>query len=335
MDKSRSYFRPIVQSDGLRSKEAVVLAGGAHWFDRVEIIGRDRQNKSVPVGEVPPDVLEKLCAPRTDFAGLSMDHPKLMGVLNVTPDSFSDGGDHFDPAAAIHRGEAMFKEGADIVDIGGESTRPGADFVDSAAEIGRISPVVEGLKGKGVLSIDTRKSDVADVALSNGTNIFNDVTALSFDPASLGVAAKNNSYVCLMHASGDPKTMQDNPEYKNVVLDVYDYLEARIQTCEEAGIPRARIMIDPGIGFGKTTAHNLLLIRKISIFHGLGCPILLGVSRKRFIGELGKVQEPADRLGGSLAIGLEGLRQGVQVLRVHDVAQTKQAMRLMGALQED
>jgi dihydropteroate synthase len=226
----------------------------------------------------------------------------------------------------------MLDQGASIVDVGGESTRPGADFVDRVAEINRVTPVIAALNGTALLSIDTRKADVARAAISAGAQIFNDVTALSFDPRSLSVLTNTGASVCLMHASGDPKTMQDNPTYDDVLLDVYDYLATRVALCEQAGIAKSRICIDPGIGFGKTTEHNLLLMRGLSLFHGLGCPILLGVSRKRFIGEIGQAQEPADRVGGSIAVGLEGLRQGVQLLRVHDVKETVQAVRLFEAL---
>jgi len=184
----------------------------------------------------------------------------------------------------------------------------------------------------GIISVDTRKADVAREAISQGAMIFNDVSALSFDPRSLNVLAESGASVCLMHASGDPQTMQDNPTYDDVLLDVYDFLMSRVELCLQAGIDLSKISIDPGIGFGKTIEHNLLLIKGMSLFHGIGCPILLGVSRKRFIGEIGKAQNTADRLGGSIAVGLEGLRQGVQMLRVHDVRETVQAVRLFEAM---
>jgi dihydropteroate synthase len=221
-----------------------------------------------------------------------------------------------------------------LLDIGGESTRPGADFVDNITEIARTVPVIEALKSAGVktpISIDTRKADVANAALNAGAVMFNDVTALRYDPDSLPLVAEMQPYICLMHSPSDPKTMQNNPNYANVLLDIYDHLEERIIACANAGLPLDRIVIDPGIGFGKTLDHNLQLIRGLSLFHGLGCPVLLGVSRKRFIGDLGYAQEPADRVAGSIAIGLEGLRQGVQFLRVHDIWQTRQAINLWQA----
>ena len=328
------YVRPILQSDPMRGKDAVPFAGGPLWFDAVEILDRGHDSALMSANDLPDDVLERFTKPRAPIAGLPMDRPQIMGVLNVTPDSFSDGGDHFASEDAIARGKAMIEEGADIVDIGGESTRPGAEFVGSDDELARVLPVVKALRGQSVLSIDTRKSDVAEAALRAGGEIFNDVSALSFDEKSLEVAAKSGAAVCLMHASGDPKTMQDNPHYDDVLLDIYDYLEERVQLCEAAGIDRAKIMVDPGIGFGKTTAHNLLLLRKISLFHGLKCPVLLGVSRKRFIGELGKAQNPADRMPGSVAIAIGAVQQGIQILRVHDVWQTCQALNLWAAVNE-
>jgi dihydropteroate synthase len=308
------------------------IAGGNAWFTHVELLSRDQTPKTVSASEIPRDAINNISQARADFAGLDMTRAHVMGVLNTTPDSFSDGGLHQDAEAAVDRGREMLAQGASIVDVGGESTRPGADFVDRVAEINRVSPVIETMSPSALISIDTRKADVARAAITAGAQIFNDVTALSFDPRSLSVLAETDASVCLMHASGDPKTMQDNPTYDDVLLDVYDYLAGRVALCEQAGISKSRICIDPGIGFGKTTEHNLLLIRGLSLFHGLGCPILLGVSRKRFIGEIGGAQNPADRVGGSIAVGLEGLRQGVQFLRVHDVKETVQAVRLFEAM---
>lgn len=325
------YFRPIT-SYGHRLQGARAIAGGNAWFTHAEVLSRSNASKVIPADEIPKDVLNNIYQPRAPFAGLDMGRVHVMGVLNTTPDSFSDGGLHEGVDDAVTRGHQMLDQGASIVDVGGESTRPGADFVDRVAEINRVTPVIAAMNGTALLSIDTRKADVARAAIGAGAQIFNDVTALSFDPRSLSVLKDTDASVCLMHASGDPKTMQDNPTYDDVLLDVYDYLSIRVALCEQAGIAKSRICIDPGIGFGKTTEHNLLLMRGLSLFHGLGCPILLGVSRKRFIGEIGEAQEPADRVGGSIAVGLEGLRQGVQLLRVHDVKETVQAVRLFEAL---
>jgi dihydropteroate synthase len=309
------------------------VAGGHLWFTHVEQIARGSAPKVVAATDIPKSVLENLTAARARFCGVDMQRPSIMGILNATPDSFSDGGQHYTFEDAVSGAKAMIAAGADIIDIGGESTRPGANFVDAAEEARRTSPVIAALRAANTpLSIDTRKASVARAAFEAGAVLFNDVTALTYDVDSLATAADLNASVCIMHAAGDPKTMQDKPEYDNVLLDVYDYLEGRVQACEAAGIPREKIMIDVGIGFGKTQDHNLELLRGIALFHGLGCPILLGVSRKRFIGTIGNAPDAADRVAGSIVVGLNAVNQGVQMLRVHDIAETKQAIALNSAL---
>ncbi len=272
---------------------------------------------------------------RADLCGLRLDRPRIMGILNVTPDSFSDGGRHNGLAAAVARARAMLAEGAEILDIGGESTRPGATEVPEGEEIARVVPVIAALREAGVtapVSVDTRKAGVAAAALAAGADMVNDVTALRFDPAMAGVVAEAGVPVCLMHSIADPATMQARAVYGDVLAEVFDHLAERVAVAEAAGIARARIVVDPGIGFGKTVAHNLALIRGIAAFHGLGCPVLLGASRKRFIGVLGGAEEAADRVAGSVAVALYGAAQGVQVLRVHDVKETVQALALWSAL---
>jgi dihydropteroate synthase len=262
-----------------------------------------------------------------------MDRPQIMGILNVTPDSFSDGGRFLDPAAALAQARAMALDGAALLDIGGESTRPGAAEVPVAEEIARTEPVIAALRGAGLpLSIDTRKAEVARAALAAGAAIVNDVSALTFDAGLAGVVAAAGVPLVLMHAQGTPATMQDAPVYDDVLLDVYDWLEARIAAAEAAGIARGRIVVDPGIGFGKTAAHNLALIRGLSLFHGLGCPLLLGASRKRFIGMISGEERADRRVAGSLAVALAGAAQGAQLLRVHDVAETRAALALARAI---
>lgn len=328
-----AYFRPLVQSDKCKPSGALPVVGGNLWFTHVERISRNAAPEVIPAAEVPVATLANLTTPRAPICGINMQRPSVMGILNATPDSFSDGGQHYTFEDAIKGAQAMIAAGADMIDIGGESTRPGADFVDAEEEVRRTSPVISALAATDTpLSIDTRKASVARSAFEAGAVLFNDVTALSYDADSLATAAELNASVCIMHAAGDPKTMQDKPKYANVLLDVYDYLAGRIQACEAAGIPRAKIMIDPGIGFGKTQTHNLELLRGIAVFHGLGCPILLGVSRKRFIGTIGNAPDPAERVAGSIAVGLNALNQGVQMLRVHDIAETKQAIALNAAL---
>jgi dihydropteroate synthase len=311
-----------------------------YGFAEVEVLRRDEEPEVLPVDAVEAiypeeaQTLALISAPRPPLVGLDIARPRIMGVVNVTADSFSDGGLYAETDAAVAHGMALADAGAEIVDIGGESTRPGAEPVDPAMEFDRVIPVIEGLKAAGCaapLSIDTRRAAVAKAALAAGAVMINDVSALTYEPRSMAVAS-GAAAVCLMHARGDPRTMQDNPRYRDVLLDVYDFLELRVAAAEAAGIPRRRIVIDPGIGFGKTLNHNLALIRRLSLFHGIGCAVMLGVSRKRFIGTLSGVEEARERITGSVAAGLAGLAQGVQLLRVHDVDETRQALAVWHAI---
>jgi len=258
-----------------------------------------------------------------------------MGVVNVTPDSFSDGGQFADVDRAIEHGLGLAQAGADFVDVGGESTRPGAEPVSVEAEQARALPVVRGLADAGVtVSIDTRTPATMTEAAKAGACLINDVTALSHADNSLSTAAKTNLPVVLMHSAGDPRVMQDDPVYDHAALDVYDSLEQRIKACIKAGMPRDRIAIDPGIGFGKTVIHNMRLIAWASMFHGLGCPVLIGASRKSTIARVAGLaaQDAACRLPGSLALAQAAWDQGVQIVRVHDVAETAQARALWQSL---
>lgn len=276
----------------------------------------------------------RITAPRATLCGMSLDEPRVMGILNVTPDSFSDGGDHLDLDLAVARARAMAAD-ADILDIGGESTRPGAAEVEVTEEIHRTAPVIEAIRAAGIttpISIDTRKSRVAEAALDAGADIVNDVSAFAFDPALADLVADRDVPVCLMHAQGAPETMQADPRYDNVLFDVFDHLEQRISAACVSGIRRERIIVDPGIGFGKTLDHNLSLLRGLSLFHDLGLPILLGASRKRFIGTIGGAEDAKDRMAGSIAVALQAAAQGAQILRVHDTYETRQALRLHLAL---
>jgi dihydropteroate synthase len=262
-----------------------------------------------------------------------MDRPCIMGIVNVTPDSFSDGGSFGSVQAAIDHGLRLLDEGAGILDIGGESTRPGSDAVALDEELRRVMPVLEGLRARteARISVDTRKAEVMRRAAAAGADILNDVSALTHDPAALETAAETGLPVMLMHAQGDPKTMNDNPRYSDVVLDVFDFLEARIEACEKAGIPKSRLVVDPGIGFGKHLHHNLAVLASMSLYHGLGVPVLLGASRKKLIGQLSNVENPRDRLPGSIAAALSSVAQGVQIVRVHDVGATRQAVSVWRA----
>jgi dihydropteroate synthase len=269
----------------------------------------------------------------SNFAGLDLGRPLVMGVVNVTPDSFSDGGDHADTENAIAHSFRLAADGADILDIGGESTRPGAAPVSIDEELSRILPVIEALADAGLtVSVDTRHAAVMTAALSAGASIVNDVTALTGDADSMGVVAEKDVPVILMHMQGEPGTMQDNPSYADAAMDVRQYLSARIDACVAAGIDKERIAIDPGIGFGKTLEHNLDILGRLHLLSELDCPVVLGVSRKSFIGKITDVKDPKQRLGGSLAAALAGIDQGANILRVHDVAETVQALAVWDAL---
>ena len=317
------YFRPIPCETGRWP-----LAGGWLRFSQFELLRRGHAPRVVD--DAPPEVLAALTAPRAPVLGLSMDRPRIMGIVNATPDSFSDGG-RYDGAAHARQ---LAAEGAEILDIGGESTRPGAREVPEAEEIARIVPVIAAARGLAGISADTRKAAVARAGVAAGAGLVNDVSGFDFDAGMAGVVADAGVPVCIMHAQGVPETMQDSPSYGDVLLDVYDALAARIARARSAGIPLGRIVIDPGIGFGKTRAHNLAILRRISVYHGLGCAILLGVSRKGFIGAIGGADVAAERMPGTLAVTLAGVAQGIQIHRVHDVAQTRQGLALWRAVTE-
>jgi dihydropteroate synthase len=330
----KTYVRPLVLTGPERPDGALPLAGGPLMFDRVEILSRHASAQVIPARDAPADVLDRLTAPRPTVAGLDMGRVSIMGILNVTPDSFTDGGQHNAPAAALSHAQRMLAEGADLIDVGGESTRPGALAVPQDEEIARTAPVIAALRAAGLalpVSIDTRKTPVARAAVAAGADLVNDVSGFTFDSSLAAYCAANDLPVCVMHAQGDPQTMQADPRYDDVLLDVYDFLEGRIMALEAQGIPRARIITDPGIGFGKTQAHNLALLARIGLFHALGCPVLLGASRKKFIATLGQAPDVADRVPGSVAVALAAVAQGVQIIRVHDVFATRSALTLWQA----
>ncbi len=333
-DDMKTYTRAIPQVDAARPEGALDLAGGWAWFSEVEVLQRGQPAQVVPASRVSADVLDRITAPRGEVAGLDMASPQIMGILNVTPDSFSDGGAFNAPDAAIARVHDMALQGATIIDIGGESTRPGAGHVAIAEEIARTAPVIAAVTAKSEvpISIDTRKAPVAREAIAAGATLINDVSGFTWDGDLAPFAADAGAPVCVMHAQGDPATMQDDPSYEDVLLDVYDFLDAQVDYLTGLGIPRGQILVDPGIGFGKTLAHNLALLSRLSLFHSLGCPILLGASRKRFIGTLSNTEDAQDRMPGSVAVALAGVAQGVQMLRVHDVAETAQALTLWQAV---
>jgi dihydropteroate synthase len=342
---TKLYVRPVGITYGAAANAAVAagaalpLAGGAIAFALAELIeGMPGKTKTkifaaqalAASGEPGlKSLLERITAKRSPFAGLPLDRPVLMGIVNVTPDSFSDGGLYDSAEAAIAHAAELAGAGAAIVDIGGESTRPGSDAVEAREEAARVIPVIKGVAGlPAVISVDTRKASVARAAAEAGAKILNDVSALTYDARNGQVAAETGMSVVLMHAQGEPKTMQDNPRYEDVVLEVFDYLENRIAAARQAGIAPSRIAADPGLGFGKTLDHNLALLAHTSLFHGLGVPLLIGASRKRFIDGLVGGAEPRSREPGSYAAAIAAASQGVQILRVHDVAGTRQALEV-------
>ena len=266
---------------------------------------------------------------------MTVSFSQVMGIVNVTPDSFSDGGQWASTEAAIDQAMRLVADGADVLDIGGESTRPGAEPVGEGEEIERVAPVIAGVRARwgGAISIDTMKPAVARAAVAAGATMWNDVTALSHAPESAAVAAELGCDVVLMHMKGEPRTMQADPRYDDVVVEVRDYLRGRAEAAMAAGVARERIWLDPGIGFGKTLAHNMALTARLDALVDLGFPVLYAASRKRTIQAIDATAVAAtDRLGGSLALALEGARRGAQMVRVHDVRETVQALKVQAAV---
>lgn len=336
MPAPRHWLRPTGLVTGPEARRLVEasharpLLGGPQAFTLVERIVwdgiRPPVRLTVPVVAVDPREL----GPFTAAPPPPFDRPRLMAILNVTPDSFSDGGAHADPAAAIAHGLRLVAEGAEIVDVGGESTRPGALPVPVEEELRRVLPVVEGLAREGVtVSIDTRKAAVMEAAVAAGARLVNDVSGLAFDPAAAAAAARaagQGAWIVLMHMRGTPATMNEAPAYRACALEVADELAARRAAALAAGIPGERLILDPGFCFAKHEAHNLELLRDLALLHGLSCPLLVGLSRKGWVAWLEEVRPPAARLPGSLAAAQWALDRGARLLRVHDVAATRQVL---------
>jgi dihydropteroate synthase len=348
----RTLLRPtgFVDSPFGHDGQVARLAGGLNWFSAVELLRVDG-NRRVATELVTVEGIESrfdddmaaqwnaltsLRAPlQLGERTIRLDQPQVMGIVNATPDSFSDGGQFSDATAAVEAGASMAAHGAAIVDVGGESTRPGASTVWERDEIERVVPVIRQLSLGGVaVSADTRKADVMTAVLEAGARMVNDVSALTYDKRSPEVVALSNVPVVLMHHQGPPETMQHDPRYEDVLVEVYQWLEDRIAAAEEAGIARDRILIDPGFGFGKNVGHNLELMNGLAMLHSLGCPIVVGASRKRTIGALSG-EAPADqRLGGSISFALKAAEQGAQIVRVHDVFETVQALKVWRGLRD-
>jgi dihydropteroate synthase len=320
------------------------LTGGLNWFAMVELLPTSGgRGELLLVSEIDSRLdndtapqWQALTAPRAPLQlgerTVRLDQPQVMGIVNATPDSFSGGGEQGTAA----QGFAMAEQGAAIVDVGGESTRPGAKPVWEGDEIERLEPIVQALGARGVaVSVDTRKAVVMEAALAAGARLVNDVSALTWDHRAAEVVAAAGVPVVLMHHQGKPETMQQNPSYpRGALVEVWLWLQERIAAAEAAGIPRHNILVDPGFGFGKTVTHNLELMNGLAALHGLGCPLVVGASRKRTIGALHN-EAPADRrLGGSIALAVKAAEQGAQLIRVHDVYETAQALKVWRGLRD-
>ena len=344
------YVRPMSLSYGsdannlIKIKKALPICGNIKLaFSNIEIIYRSKKNKKKNINitqiqnlpkKVKKIVLKKIkniTAKRNKISGLGFDKFSIFGVLNMTPDSFSDGGKFNKLKFAEIHSKKMINDGANFIDIGGESTRPGAKLISSEKEKLRVLPIISKMK-KFNISIDTRKSDVMIAAIKKGANIINDVSALDFDQNSLTVVSKLKKPIILNHSQGTPDVMQNNPKYQNVLLDIYDYFENKIMQLTKRKFLKKNIILDPGIGFGKNLNHNLNLISNVGLFHSLGCPIMLGPSRKSFIGKVMKQNDSKYRLGGTLSSVITGYNQGVQCFRVHDIKETYEALKVQEAL---
>ena len=328
----------------VRKKKALFLAGSKNIaFNQLEVFHRN-ENKSVKskifsineIKKLRKDIksiiindIKKITLKRKNICGIKLDKPKIIGILNVTPDSFSDGGLFFKKSKAYNQAKLMINSGASIIDIGGESTRPGAKIINQKIEWKRLKNIINKLKKKfpkAVLSLDTRKSYVMKKGIESGIDIINDVSGLNFDQDSFKVIRSEKIPFILHHMQGTPKTMQINPKYNDAILDIFDFFEKKINNCLKNNYKKEFIVVDPGIGFGKNLDHNLRIMSKISLLHSLGCPILIGTSRKRFIEHIVTKFDTPERTGGTLASVLYGLLQGVQLFRVHDVKEINQGL---------
>ena len=307
-------------------------------FDHIEIITR-KSKKKISINQIkylPNDLkkkiyldIKKIKSKKKNFSNLEFKKiPNILGVLNLTPDSFSDGGKFNTKKKGINHAIKLYKEGADLIDVGGESTRPGSKEVNKEDEWNRIKDILKSIVKKIPISLDTRKSEIMKNGIKVGVKLINDVSGLSFDPETINILKKYKIPFVIQHTLGTPENMQKNPKYKNELLDIYDFFEEKIKLLRSKGIKHNNIILDPGIGFGKKLKHNMNLIRRISIFHSLGFPILVGNSRKRFIKDISKKNDSYTRIGGTISSSLYLMMQGVQILRIHDVNEVMQAIKV-------
>lgn len=352
------YLRPtgFIESPQRHDGASERLAGTMLWFTQIEIIDRteakatrqlvDYRDWPATLEALPSakqarcqQLFDRLKAPRAPLQlgqrTIRLDQPQVMGIINMTPDSFSDGGKNADIEAAASAAIAMSGAGAAIIDVGGESTRPGAPLVWEGDEIARVEPLIARLSASGTaISIDTRKAAVMEAAVRAGAGMINDISALLFDDRSLEVARAANVPVILMHAPSQGSDPHKGGDYDDVVTNVFDWLDERVDAVEAAGVSRDRILIDPGVGFGKSLADNLAIINNLSVYHGIGCPILFGASRKRMIGALSNEAAVEQRLGGSIFLAMTAVEQGSHIVRVHDAAETVQAVHVWRGLRD-
>ena len=307
-------------------------------FDHIEIITR-KSKKKISINQIkylPNDLkkkiyldIKKIKSKKKNFSNLEFKKiPNILGVLNLTPDSFSDGGKFNTKKKGINHAIKLYKEGADLIDVGGESTRPGSKEVNKEDEWNRINDILKSIVKKIPISLDTRKSEIMKNGIKVGVKLINDVSGLSFDPETINILKKYKIPFVIQHTLGTPENMQKNPKYKNELLDVYDFFDEKIKLLRSKGIKHNNIILDPGIGFGKKLKHNMNLIRRVSIFHSLGFPILVGNSRKRFIKDISKKNDSYTRIGGTISSSLYLMMQGVQILRIHDVNEVMQAIKV-------
>jgi dihydropteroate synthase len=330
----------------VREKKNLPLNGNKKIsFGQIEILTRT-SSKIIDLKDIkrlPKSLREKInkdfkiiVKKNKNFSSLNFNKiPNIMGILNLTPDSFSDGGKFNKKEIGISHAKNLFKSGADIVDVGGESTRPGSKPVSKKEEWNRIKDIIKSISKKIPLSLDTRKSEIMNKGIQVGVKLINDVSGLSYDPKTVKILQESKASFVIQHSQGTPEKMQKNPKYKNELLDIYDFFEKKIKFLISMGIKHNNIMIDPGIGFGKNLKHNMNLIRSVSIFHTLGFPILLGLSRKQFIKNLSGKNDSKERLGGTVASSLYAIMQGVQVLRIHDVNELRQSIKVFKELIEN
>ncbi len=331
------------KSKSLVYKKKSLPLNGNHQisFDKIELISR-RSRKIISISKIDdlPEQIKKavkkdlkIIRQKIKFKNLSFKViPNLMGILNITPDSFSDGGKYYQDNLALKQLNYLFKCGANIVDIGGESTRPGSKSISSKVEWNRVKKILKKIDKKKIISLDTRKSDIMKKGINLGVKLINDVSGLNYDKDSVKILKKYKTPFVLQHSLGNPDKMQNNPKYKNVLLDIYDFFEEKIKFLRKVGVNHNNIILDPGIGFGKNLKHNMKIIKDISIYHSLGLPILIGISRKKFIKELSGINDSSLRLGGTISSSIFAMMQGVQILRVHDVNEINQSIKIFKEL---